>query len=72
MTTTITVTEALAVPHTSLPSCRYARDDASWQGDAWESLREMQHSGRTAVQTCGSELLFSARGVGSAMRVVPG
>lgn len=68
---TITVTEALTVPSTELPGLQFADDDASWRSDAWAVLREMRQTGETAMQACGSELLFSARGVGSTLRVVP-
>lgn len=63
MNNNITVSQALAIPHTSLPACRFAHDDQSRRSDAWATLRDMQQTGETAVQACGSPLIFSAVGL---------
>lgn len=61
ITNTITAQAALAIPSTSLPSCRFA-DDSGWAADAWRVLREMAETGESARELCGTELIFSYTG----------
>ena len=51
----------LSLPLFSLPSARYEQADDAWQGDAWDTLRQVARTGRSCKETCGSRVAVSWR-----------